>query len=132
MSFLSKKTYKEQQQYARQIVPGMFVLVYENPTHWGVYKAQETFHDRYIILVDDDYDAPGHHDRANITYEYETERFRASPVIDTHSIKAFFMTEEEANAAAERMVSLIELYQVEIAGPLLKLEMGIEVLLEQS
>ena len=103
--------------------PGKFVLIYENPDRWGVFKcaAKVTILNTPII-VDRSYEAPGVHERIDISEYYER---------NTLALKAVYDTKEEADAVAERMIALINTFKSEIAAPTLKLEMGISVLLAQ-
>lgn len=128
--FVPKRKYDEQTALVKQIVPGKYMFIYENPDHWGVYRAdslpkQPTGYT--VVIIDIDYDAPGEHERIDISYQMEGA---SGPVVDTHGIMALYDNEEEANRTCETMMALLATYKTEIAAPLLKVEMGVAMLVE--
>jgi hypothetical protein len=135
MGFLPKqRNHEEQKAFEKKIKPGKYMLIYNSPVSWGMYLADDKpFLDRNVVLINRNYDAPGSGYRRNLSYIYETERYMSDgPVISTYQVMMLYDTEEEANAIVENIMALMEIYNAEIAEPLLKLEMGIAVQLEQG
>jgi hypothetical protein len=130
MAFLQQLADSELKALVKTIQPGKFMFIYESPDRWGVEKAMSKPHQptsHTIVIVDIGYSAPGWETRPEIT---ECDERASGIVVNTWGLQAVYDTREEADAVAERMVSLIAVYQEEIAAPLLKLEMGLSVLLE--
>lgn len=130
--FIPSRKYDEQKALVIQIVPGKYMFIYENPNRWGMYRADSlpkhpSAHT--VVIIDNKYEAPGEHERVDISYDIEGA---SGMVVDTHGILALYDNEEEANRVVETMIGLLATYKIEIVAPLLKVEMGVAMVLEQS
>ena len=145
MSFL-KLSDDEQEALLQRLERGRYFLAFVNYEEWGVYRAVRLISHarslssyRYTCISPEDgdgddaeYKAPYHHEYCQPYRSSQSHEPVGGMVVDNCYIYAIVETEEEANALAEAVHALCQVYKTEIAGPLLKFEMGLRMVMDQA
>ena len=141
MSFIAYSD-DEKKALLQRLKEGCFFLALGNERQWGVYRCEGIICPRsanplrWIVGVTaqngDMWEAP-HSEHYSPAFRSPEEWEPLDGCLaDASCIRAIVETEDEARAIAEAVHALCQVYNAEIAQPLLKLQMGLRMVMDQA
>lgn len=136
MSFIRHLDSMELKALVQTIEPGKFILLYDNPIEWGLYKAVSEPKDPRsgytVVMVEEHFHFEGNAGLERPTFHTREIEEARHPVVDTYSLIAVYDTEAEAKIVFDIASEVFKAYLEETKHQRLKFEMGLSVAIEQG